>query len=425
MTFQHSTSAFQSHQGDVQFDFDELFFSCTDERGVITAGNDVFQRVSGFEWDELLGVPHKTVRHPDMPKGIFHIFWDRIQKGIPTGAYVLNQCKDGRAYWVFAVISPIDGGYLSVRLKPSSALFDTSRDLYKTVLEKERDGLSASDSAAYILERLQELGYDDYSSFGALAISAETKARDVALFRDPSKLSVTLEMMSRQLLDLSDEQVKLFEFFDAIRGIPSNMRIVASRLEPAGGPISAISQNYRLMSDEVQGHLDGFRMASGSKTISSNVSDQVNAALFLACISQLLKELKTLSDDPKAQTMAVSNTIDEREIRENLLQNYSRDSSRAVSDASNEVLSLARSSKDLRQLVTGLDSIRVLCRVEAGRLGADSVTLTPVIDQLDKFHKEIDKSLGIILDHADKVTSLIDVATSQSLYSVDKFGRVG
>jgi aerotaxis receptor len=138
-----------------------------------------------------------------------------------------------------------------------------------------------------------------------------------------------------------------------------------------------------------------------------------------------LKELKTLSEDPRAQTMAVNNTINEREIRENLLQNYSRDSNRAVSDASNKVLSLARSSKDLRQLVTGLDSIRVLCRVEAGRLGADSVSLTPVIDQLDKFHKEIDKSLGIILDHADKVSSLIDVASSQSVYSVDKFGRGG
>jgi PAS domain S-box-containing protein len=163
MTFQHSTSAFQNHLGDVQFNFDELFFSCTDERGVITAGNDVFQRISGFEWDELLGAPHKTVRHPDMPKGMFHIFWDRIQKGLPTGAYVLNQCKDGKAYWVFAIISPFDGGYLSVRLKPSSAVFDTSRELYKAVLEKERDGLSASESAAFLMDKLKELGFDDYS----------------------------------------------------------------------------------------------------------------------------------------------------------------------------------------------------------------------------------------------------------------------
>lgn len=425
MTFQHSTSAFQSYLDEVQFDFDELFFSCTDDRGVITAGNDVFKRVAGFEWHELLGAPHKVVRHPDMPKGVFHILWEQIQKGIPAGAYVLNQCKEGKAYWVFAVFSPIDNGYLSVRLKPSSELFDRTRALYGAVLEKEREGLSPEESAAYILETLKADGFDDYASFGARAIGQETSARDTALSRDHSKLSTALMGMSRQLLELSDEQERLFDFFEAIRGIPSNMRIVASRLEPAGGPISAISQNYRLMSDEVQGHLDGFRVDKESKkTISSSVSTQVDAALFLTSMAQLLKELQTQCDDPQAETKVLNDEILESESRETLLQTYIRDSSNAVKEASSEVMGLARSSKDLRQLVTGLDSIRVLCRVEAGRLGADSVSLTPVIDQLDKFHKEIDKSLERILTHADKVSNQIDVATTHSLHSIDRFGAV-
>ncbi|MFT6423896.1 MAG: aerotaxis receptor [Celeribacter sp.] len=424
MTFQHSNSAFQNHLDEVQFNFEELSFSCTDESGVITGGNDVFQRVSGFEWNDLLGAPHKTIRHPDMPKAIFHIIWDLIQNGQPAGAYVLNQSKDGKAYWGFAVICPVDDGYLSISLKPSSELFHNAREIYAMLLDKEREGLSAQDSASLLLKTFEAAGYDDYASFGARAIGAEMAARDSALARDLSKLPAALEAMSNQLLELSDEQKKLFDFFDAIRGIPSNMRIVASRLEPAGGPISAISQNYRLMSDEVQGHLDGFRVEKGSKkTISSNVSAQANDALFLTSTARLLKELQAQCSRTHADLKVLNDPVKERENRENLLQSYARDASAAVKNASGEVLSLARSSKDLRQLVTGLDSIRVLCRVEAGRIGADSVALMPVIDQLDKFHKKIDTSLERILTHADKVSALIDTATSHSMHSIDKLRR--
>jgi aerotaxis receptor len=425
MTFQHSTSTFQNHSEEVRFGFDELFFSCTDERGIITGGNDVFQRVSGFEWDALLGASHKDVRHPDMPKGVFHILWSHIQKDEPAGAYILNQCENGKTYWVFAVISPVEGGYLSIRLKPSSELFDKTRELYATALEKEREGLSAEDSAEFILESLKADGFDDHGSFSAFAIGQEIVARDAALSRSSSKLTSALKAMSSQLLELSDEQEKLFDFFEAIRGIPSNMRIVASRLEPAGGPISAISQNYRLMSDEVQGHLDGFRSEKGSKrTVSSLVSAQVDKALFLAAMAELLKELQTQCDQPQSETRVLNDGVLESENREKLLRGYAMESGTAIKEASTKVLGLARASKDLRQLVTGLDSIRVLCRVEAGRLGADSVSLTPVIDQLDKFHKEIDLSLKRILEHAAKISELIDIATANSVLSIDRFGRI-
>jgi aerotaxis receptor len=424
MTFQRKSSAFQVNLNEVQFDYDELLFSCTDDRGVISSGNDVFQQVSGFNWEELSGAPHKIVRHPEMPKGIFHIMWDRIQNGLPTGAYILNRRKDGVPYWVFAVIAPINGGYLSVRLKPSSVLFDQVRDFYKEILVQEEEGLSAGDSAALILTGLTKMGFEDYFSFGTQALTLEMKARDGALERARHKLPVALEAMSAQLVELGDEQERLFNFFEAIRGIPSNMRIVASRLEPAGGPISAISQNYRLMTDEVQRHLNGLKVRRGSETVSATVSQSVDFVLFLVSTSQLLKELKGLNTLPGLKTGDANDTESGSDLREALLLQYSRDSGKALTDVSNQVVGLARSSKDLRQLVAGLDSIRVLCRVEAGRLKANSAALTPVIDQLDKFHKEIDQSLKRILMHADKISVQLEVALANSSISIDK-RRVG
>jgi PAS domain S-box-containing protein len=107
---------------EAMFQISEAFYSRTDKRGVIQSGNDVFQRVAGYEWDDLIGAPHKLIRHPDMPKGVFQLMWDRIKEGKPTGAYVKNRRICGRFYWVFALIAPTEDGYISTRIKPTSPL---------------------------------------------------------------------------------------------------------------------------------------------------------------------------------------------------------------------------------------------------------------------------------------------------------------
>ena len=67
--------------GEVPFEPGGMFYSRTDERGVIIEGNSVFRRISGYMWEELKGAPHKVVRHPDMPKGVFQLYWDKLKAG--------------------------------------------------------------------------------------------------------------------------------------------------------------------------------------------------------------------------------------------------------------------------------------------------------------------------------------------------------
>ena len=93
-------------KGEAPFGLGEVFFSRTDQRGVIKTGNYVFKRVSNYEWEELIGAPHKIIRHPDMPKAVFWLLWDAIAKGKPVGAYVKNRAKDGLHYWVYACVVP-------------------------------------------------------------------------------------------------------------------------------------------------------------------------------------------------------------------------------------------------------------------------------------------------------------------------------
>ncbi|MDX9730688.1 MAG: methyl-accepting chemotaxis protein [Bdellovibrionales bacterium] len=92
-----------------------------DLRGDILTINDKFIEVSKYSREELLGKPHNTTRHPDMPKEVFKEMWATIGCGNIFRGVVKNRAKDGTPYYVDAVIAPILGEngklrkYLGVR----------------------------------------------------------------------------------------------------------------------------------------------------------------------------------------------------------------------------------------------------------------------------------------------------------------------
>ncbi len=90
-------------------------------KGDILNINEKFIQVSKYSKDELIGKPHNTTRHPDMPKEVFKELWSTIGKGNIFRGVVKNRAKDGTPYYVDAVIAPIMGDngkpikYLGVR----------------------------------------------------------------------------------------------------------------------------------------------------------------------------------------------------------------------------------------------------------------------------------------------------------------------
>jgi methyl-accepting chemotaxis protein len=92
-----------------------------DLRGDIIDINDKFTEISKYSREELMGRPHNTTRHPDMPKEVFREMWATIGKGKMFRGVVKNRAKDGTPYYVDAVIAPILGEngkpkkYLGVR----------------------------------------------------------------------------------------------------------------------------------------------------------------------------------------------------------------------------------------------------------------------------------------------------------------------
>jgi hypothetical protein len=165
---------------------DELFFSTTDRRGVIRSGNSVFVRISRYRLDELTGAPHSIIRHADMPGGAFRLMWDRLLEGRPMGAFVKNLAKDGCYYWVFATVTPLGEGFLSVRMAPRSPLLAAADGLYRQVRAAERQAMQqggldrrlAADLGAELIEDgIRSLGFPTYDDFILEALPAEISSR--------------------------------------------------------------------------------------------------------------------------------------------------------------------------------------------------------------------------------------------------------
>ncbi len=149
--------------------------SRTDTRGVITFANPTFARISAYSVDELVGKPHSIVRHPHMPRSVFAVMWDIIQRGEEFFGFVKNRAKNGDHYWVFTRVSArrdasgAINGYMSIRVAPPKREVLPEWDaVYAQVCAIEaalpREKQVAAGSKA-IVDYLASKGYNNLTSY--------------------------------------------------------------------------------------------------------------------------------------------------------------------------------------------------------------------------------------------------------------------
>ncbi|MCC7167622.1 MAG: PAS domain-containing protein [Rhodospirillales bacterium] len=151
----------------------DVIVSKTDTRGVITYVNLTFMKISGYAEADLLGKPHSILRHPEMPRAVFKLLWDMLGAGREVFAYVVNRCKNGDHYWVFAHATPSYDkagkvvGYHSFRRVPERRVIDdTIGPLYRQLLAEEarhpdrKEGLGRSHALLTDLLASKGASYD-------------------------------------------------------------------------------------------------------------------------------------------------------------------------------------------------------------------------------------------------------------------------
>ena len=392
MTDTHVTSTRPSH-GEAPFALDEIFFSRTDDRGVIQSGNQVFRRVAHYPWDRLVGAPHKIVRHPDMPKGFFHLFWERLKAGRMVSGYVKNLAADGLHYWVYAVATPMpDGGYLSVRTKPVSDIFAGVEAEYARVrkLELEED-ITPAESAEMIVARLGELGFPDFESFIATSLSRELFARDEHLNRPANPRGKQFSAVAGAVREAISHTNALCETFIAIRAVPHNMRILASRLEASGGPIAAISSNYGSMSKEISDWVNQFVL--GKDSAFATLRNAVSRSRMLSATARLMEEARLQFDDEGDDPASPIDRAVEQELLLGISRKYRVLANDYLATVGREAVVFGRAVGEMKRMIAGLSTTRMMCKIESARLPEHNESLMAIIDQLDSFQSELEERL--------------------------------
>ena len=142
----------------------------TDVKGNITYANDYFVEICGYSHEELIGKPHNTIRHPDMPRILFKLMWQRIQSGQNVLVIVKNKRKDGRYYWIVTDFEAKKDkltnevlSYTAFRKAAPREAIEKISPLYKKLIELEKIG-GMKVSEKYLLWHLDEknLSYDEF-----------------------------------------------------------------------------------------------------------------------------------------------------------------------------------------------------------------------------------------------------------------------
>lgn len=390
--------------GEAPFDINEVFFSRTDPRGVIQAGNYIFRRVAGYEWSEMQGAPHKIVRHPTMPKGVFQLLWDTIKLGKPMGSYVLNRAKDGLDYWVFASVIPLEDGFLSIRFKPSSPVFTTIKEEYARLLEREKtEGLTPEQSAEALLARLAELGFKSYIEFESHAITEELLSRSKLIGEEPDEQVVLYKEMHQHAVRLKESTETLVKEFEAVQIIPHNMRVMASRLEPTGGPFNTLSSNYGAMSSEMSDWFATNVVGEGSNF--ATISESVNRSMFNQGMVQVLRQCDTQLNSER-RTLGSADIAKERQILNGVVRQYSKECEKSRSIIAEEATRIGAACKTMSRHVLGLSTTRVMCKIESARMAEAGEGIADIIGQLGRFQEKIGNQLQAIEKLGEEIQTM-------------------
>lgn len=372
-----------------RFKLEDLFFSRTDPRGVIQAANDVFVEVSGHDWSALNGAPHKIVRHTDMPSGVFHLVWQELGAGRPVGAFVKNRTLDHGHYWVFSVMLPLEDGYVSMRLKPSSDMLDQIEDLYSELRTEERErGVTPEQSHALLLQKLRDFGYADYPAFMSIALAKELESRAGGLRQrfDPAL---------QEMCGLADAVLKMRRYGDMIDTIfhstaliPNNLSIQARSLEGANGPISVISTNHQVMAQSLGDILSRFR-----KAVDDGVAHTA-LARFNAGVRVLTHEVATQfrnqpemeGIDPKVEARRLAAVATDAKLREHA----------SVGRVMSAAAVYRGMSTDMRRVMSGLEMSRVMCKIEQSKYASNIDGLNEIVGRLHRAERQLSEVIDSI-----------------------------
>ena len=435
-------------QTEVRLDDNTTIISTTDKAGLITSVNSDFVRISGFSIDELVGAPHNTVRHPDMPPEAFADLWQTLKSGRPWMGIVKNRCKNGNYYWVDAYATPLYEkdeivGYQSVRTKAAPEAIARAEQLYTTLRNKKRLphrlplGMAARFGlgAALVLLPVVTAALVGGASLGALAVGVGVSLLfAAALAKVLVRPLVRAAAHSRRVADnrvaqlvytgRSDEtgQLEL-----AVCMIEAHLRTVIGRVRQIAGEFGGVTQQTARSMEQTR----------VSVRLQQNETDQVAVAL---------NEMSATSQEVARNTASAANAASQADTETRAGRQVVNQAVKSIDQLAHDVVSAAdvihRLEAESEKIGSVLDVIRGIAEqtnllalnaaIEAARAGEQGRGFAVVADEVrslasrtQQSTQEIQQMIGRLQTGADEAVKVMEGGRVSAERSVQEAARVG
>ncbi len=347
-----------------------------------------------------------------MPQAAFRLVWEHLRAGKIVAALVKNLAKDGRYYWVVALIAPAGNGFLSVRFKPTGGFLAVVEPLNARMLVAEQAARSggaelaaAMDAGAAVLaEGLRAAGFGDYDAFMRAMLGAELKSRDETLVRERRIIVQRLggDLATRlkqdpvighlaaiyddgcraydhlnQLYHRLDEFVAINQALDKKSSFVNtltaelslasmNVALASSRLGGEGLGLSVISRHMGETSGDVAKSVSG--LVTGINTLSSRLrvvifnlaAARLQIEMVLTFVHELISERSTA--EVRRERRGLIHTLHEA------FSGTMGLASEALHDMENSAHGLSSTSRDLERHMLSLQVAQLSGVVESTRL---------------------------------------------------------
>lgn len=400
----------------VPFEFEELFFSTTDWKGIIEYGNAVFVRISGYPEETIIKAPHNIIRHPDMPKSVFKVFWDFLKENNPIGAYVKNLSADGRYYWVFAFAFPVKDGYLSIRFRPSSEIFTVVQEVYAEVLKKEKAS-SMEEGEKLLLKLIKEKGFESYSDFMIHAAITELQSRDKHLSHfnasaggnDPSLNRITeITNLTSSQLTQSFEKISSFvkgshsfkenlnllsSEFQKLKFLSVNMNILAVNFGESASTLSVISEEFSKLATQIEDQIKAFAgitesLATAVKNCSLNLASLKTQMIMVDFfVKESIHNLKTSPD-------AFEGMIKNKDMFTTLFSASIAKLETDLSKLGSEMMMVEDQMSGIKKLIRTLEIIKQTGAIESSRKDEIKTSFSVYLQEMDGFLNLLRRSIN-------------------------------
>jgi len=343
---------------EVLFDDNERIISITNAKGVITAVNEAFIKISGFTEDELIGQAHNLVRHPDMPQAAFADLWTTLKQGKPWMGLVKNRCKNGDHYWVNAYVMPVykNGqltGYQSVRTKPERKHIETAERFYSNLQNNKKPfSFNNTKSRQYLACLLTAsvpamfiAAFNSNSWVALTSGAAAAVACSLALYKWQQKPLQTIQQRAKEIHDsdvaclaycgntspLSNTEV-------ALKSLQSQQATLVELLKNSAADLLSVIQETN---DVVQKSNDGVNQQSTEITQLATAINQMSTAI----------------DDVAKNAVTTASSTHEASIEVDDSQSIIENTKTAISQLAEDIGNANALIRDLKQDADNINNI--------------------------------------------------------------------